>query len=128
LYFADELDRERLNIIRRVGLPMMPLETDMAYAAAASQTQRRHAMELHSKALAAMHDLELWLGIMRSVGHWRLDSDEWVAAAKLVESRRYQRAIDELEGLVVARMFELSKVNMSDTGTLRASLGLFYTN
>ncbi|KAJ7918168.1 hypothetical protein B0H13DRAFT_2231314 [Mycena leptocephala] len=112
---------ERLDIIRRVGLPMMPVETDATYAAAASQTrrietQRRHAMELHSKALAAVHDLELRLGIVGSVGRWRPDSDEWVAAAKLVESRRYQRAIDELEGLVVARMFELSKVNMSDTG------------
>ncbi|KAJ7729134.1 hypothetical protein B0H16DRAFT_1330589 [Mycena metata] len=34
----------------------------------------------------------------------------------MVKNRRYQRAIDALEGLVVARMFELSKVNMSDTG------------
>ncbi|KAF8341085.1 hypothetical protein F5887DRAFT_1062512 [Amanita rubescens] len=30
--------------------------------------------------------------------------------------RRYQRALDILEGLVVARIFELSKMNMSETG------------
>jgi hypothetical protein len=34
----------------------------------------------------------------------------------MVSSRRYQRALDQLQGLVVARMFELSKVNMSGTG------------
>ncbi|KAJ7789588.1 hypothetical protein B0H14DRAFT_3094898 [Mycena olivaceomarginata] len=77
------------------------------------ETQRRHAMEVHSKTLAAVHDLEIRLGIAT---RWRPGDAEWVAAAKMLGKRRYQRALDELEGLVVARMFELSKVNMGDTG------------
>jgi len=34
----------------------------------------------------------------------------------MVGRRRYQRCLDSLEGLVVARMFELKKMNMSQTG------------
>lgn len=43
--------------------------------------------------------------------------DEWKQAAVLVSKRRYQRALDELEALVVSRMFELTKMNMAQTGT-----------
>jgi hypothetical protein len=98
----------------------MVAEAGEAYAVAAAQTQRietqrRHAMEVHSKTLAAIHDLEIRLGIAT---RWRPGDAEWVAATKMLGKRRYQRALDELEGLVVARMFELSKVNMGDTGKL----------
>ncbi|KAJ7150768.1 hypothetical protein C8R46DRAFT_1166724 [Mycena filopes] len=93
-------------------------EKHTSYAAAASQTrrietQRRHALEVHSKTLAAVHDLEVRLGIER---RWCDDGDDWIRVAAMAKNRRYQRAIDALEGLIVARMFELSKVNMSDTG------------
>ncbi|KAJ7019155.1 hypothetical protein C8F04DRAFT_1276622 [Mycena alexandri] len=109
---------ERVKIITRVGLPMMPVETDATYTAAASQTrrietQRRHAIEVRDKALAVVEDLEIRLDIAR---RWEDDGDNWIRVAKMAKNRTYQRAIDALEGLVVARMFELSKVNMSDTG------------
>jgi hypothetical protein len=77
------------------------------------ETQRRHAIELHSKTLAAVQDLEVRLDIS---ARWTAGDEQWVAAANMLGSRRYQRALDALEGLVVARMFELSKVNMADTG------------
>jgi len=47
---------------------------------------------------------------------WVPGSGEWEAAAKKVSIRQYQRCLDTLEGLVVARMFELTKMNMSQTG------------
>jgi hypothetical protein len=43
-------------------------------------------------------------------------SAEWRAASELVGRRRYQRCLDNLEGLIVSRMFELTKMNMSQTG------------
>lgn len=97
---------------------MMPVETDATYTAAASQTrrietQRRHAIEVRDKALAVVEDLEIRLDIAR---RWEDDGDNLIRVAKMAKNRTYQRAIDALEGLVVARMFELSKVNMSDTG------------
>ncbi|KAJ7113683.1 hypothetical protein C8R43DRAFT_1091391 [Mycena crocata] len=77
------------------------------------ETQRRHALELHGKSLAVVQDLEYRL---RITPRWVHGSSEWEATEKLVQNRRYQRALDHLEGLVVARMFELTKVNMSGTG------------
>lgn len=53
---------------------------------------------------------------MNITSRWEPESVEWKAAADKVVKRRYQRCIDNLEGLVVARMFELSKMNMSQTG------------
>ncbi|KAJ7244802.1 hypothetical protein B0H12DRAFT_1073675 [Mycena haematopus] len=109
---------ERLDVSRNVATPFIPAETEATYGAAAAQTrrietQRRHALEIYGKTLDAVQDLEVRLDIK---ARWKPGDEDWVAAAALVEKRRYQRAIDELEGLVVARMFELSKVNMSDTG------------
>ncbi|KAJ7751846.1 hypothetical protein B0H14DRAFT_3096830 [Mycena olivaceomarginata] len=77
------------------------------------ETKRRHAFEVATKSLGAVQELELKLGIAT---RWEPGSEAWVKAAKMVSSRRYQRALDQLQGLVVARMFELSKVNMSGTG------------
>ncbi|KAG1840303.1 hypothetical protein DFJ58DRAFT_718410 [Suillus subalutaceus] len=40
-------------------------------------------------------------------------------AGRLVANRKYQRALDRLEGLVVARIFELAKMNRAGTGALQ---------
>ncbi|KAJ7713835.1 hypothetical protein B0H14DRAFT_3523213 [Mycena olivaceomarginata] len=77
------------------------------------ETQQRHAYELVSKSLAAVQDLELRLGI---ASRWVAGDEDWSKAAEMVSKRRYQRALDQLQGLVVARMFELCKMNMSGTG------------
>ncbi|KAJ7688290.1 hypothetical protein B0H17DRAFT_896851, partial [Mycena rosella] len=69
----------------------------------AIETWRRHAMELVSKMLEAVHDLE----------RWEPGTDKWEAAAMMVGRRRYQHALDELESLIVAWIFELSKVNLT---------------
>jgi hypothetical protein len=48
--------------------------------------------------------------------HWAPRSPECHEAAKLLHMRKYQRALDVLEGLVVAHVFELSKMNHSLSG------------
>ncbi|KAJ7018839.1 hypothetical protein C8F04DRAFT_1214492 [Mycena alexandri] len=110
--------QERLDAIMGVETPFIPAPQDATYAQAAAQTrriemQRRHATEIRDKTLAGVQDLEIRLG---GGPRWVPEDEEWVKAAAMLRNRRYQRALDELEGLVVARMFELSKVNMSDTG------------
>jgi len=77
------------------------------------ETARRHALENNMKHLQAAQMLEKK---MNTRERWRPGSLEWEAAAAKVVMRRYQRCIDILEGLVVARMFELTKMNMSQTG------------
>ncbi|KAL0570014.1 hypothetical protein V5O48_011944 [Marasmius crinis-equi] len=49
-------------------------------------------------------------------GRWRRGSEEWMGAEKLVNEAAYRKALDRLEGLVVARIFELSKMNVAGTG------------
>ncbi|KAJ7467356.1 hypothetical protein B0H11DRAFT_2306441 [Mycena galericulata] len=77
------------------------------------RTQRRHALELREKAIAAVQDLELRLEVET---RWVAGCEKWEAAAGLVSRCRYQRALDHLEGLIIARMFELGKCNLSGTG------------
>jgi hypothetical protein len=76
-------------------------------------TARRHTRETHDKNLRVVQQMEMKMGI---VIRWAPDSLEWKAAAEKVTMRRYQRCLDSLEGLIVARMFELTKMNMSQTG------------
>ena len=82
---------------------------------ASAETARRHALELQKRDLAAVQILENKLNIAQ---RWEQGSFEWQAAAEKVMMRTYQRSIDILEGLVVARMFELTKMNRSQTGMI----------
>ncbi|KAJ7867007.1 hypothetical protein B0H14DRAFT_3084169 [Mycena olivaceomarginata] len=119
--FETWLEKEkmsRLNDIRANGLPFMEVAPGASYSAAAGQmqqieTQRWHATEMVSKMLATMPDLELWLGITK---RWERDGAEWTMTALMITNHHYQCTLNELEGLVVAWMFELSKVHMADTG------------
>ena len=81
----------------------------------AIETTRRHAIEMHEKDLIAVHLMEKRLNICV---RWGPEGEEWKAAAERVSMRQYQRCLDSLEGLVVARMFELTRMNMSQTGKL----------
>jgi len=77
------------------------------------ETGRRHALELRDKDLQIVQLLEKTLGIVQ---RWEPGSPDWQRAGKLVAERKYRKALDALEGLVVARIFELTKMNMSQTG------------
>jgi hypothetical protein len=70
---------------------------------------------MHEKDLVAVHLMEKRLNIGV---RWGPESEEWRAAADRVSMRQFQRCLDSLEGLVVARMFELTRMNMSQTGKL----------
>ena len=72
-----------------------------------------HAQENYEKDLKAVQELEGHLGISH---RWVPEDEEWQAAACLVANQKYQRALDNLEQLVVSRIFELSKMNQSGTG------------
>ncbi|KAF7329329.1 hypothetical protein MKEN_00194100 [Mycena kentingensis (nom. inval.)] len=77
------------------------------------ETERRHAIETRDKALATVQDLERRNGIE---ARWTPEMEEWQKAAELVAERKYRRALDAVQGLVISRLLELSKVNMSGTG------------
>ncbi|KAJ6524845.1 hypothetical protein DFH09DRAFT_1250792 [Mycena vulgaris] len=76
-------------------------------------TARRHAQESYDRALADVQESERKMEIDP---RWMMDSKEWEDAAFLVSRRQYRLSIDQLEALVLKRMFELTKMNMSGTG------------
>lgn len=61
-----------------------------------------------------VEDLEAKLGIEE---RWNEDTEEWKRVDRSLAEVAFDQAIDRLEGLVVARMFELSKMNQAGTGT-----------
>lgn len=90
-----------------------------------TETARRHCLENHAKDLNAVQALELKLGIQQ---RWQPGSTEWQNAGRLVAMRRYQKALDTLEGLIVAQMFEFAKMNRSQTGEYAGQLhSLFHS-
>ncbi|KAG1825232.1 hypothetical protein DFJ58DRAFT_719998 [Suillus subalutaceus] len=74
-------------------------------------------LENFEKDLQVVQDLESKLGVAQC---WVPDTPEWEDAGRLIAKRKYQRALDALEGLVVARIFELTKLNRSGTAICSA--------
>jgi hypothetical protein len=62
-----------------------------------------------------VEDYEVRLGVEI---RWTPDNSEWEEAAEKLRKREYQRALDHVERLLVSRIFELSKMNLSQTGNL----------
>ena len=77
------------------------------------ETRLRHAQESYDRILLAVQAIEVKLQVQT---RWVQTSDEYKAAETLFRHRYYQRCVDELEGLVVSRIFELTKMNMAQTG------------
>ncbi|KAI6027273.1 hypothetical protein BKA83DRAFT_4576942 [Pisolithus microcarpus] len=78
-----------------------------------NETVRRHAQENYDKDLLVVQELERKLNISQ---RWVPEDKEWQNAGRLVANREYRRALDNLESLVVARLFELTKMNRAGTG------------
>lgn len=55
---------------------------------------------------------------------WTADSAEYVNVTEFIQRRKYLKAVDTLEALVVQRLFELTKMNQSGTGTLMYSVAI----
>ncbi|KAE9403701.1 hypothetical protein BT96DRAFT_990133 [Gymnopus androsaceus JB14] len=70
-------------------------------------------MENERKLIADCQALEWRLKIK---DRWVEGSDEWQSAKKMVKEATYQKALYELEGLLVAWMFEMTRLNVAGTG------------
>ena len=87
----------------------------------------------HTKDQARLRQVarDAWEGVLflqgkleRMEGHldvgiqWTRESAEYLHASEYLQRRTYQCAVDKLEGLVVQRLFELTKANVSQLGTV----------
>ncbi|KAG1749265.1 hypothetical protein EDB19DRAFT_2022684 [Suillus lakei] len=74
----------------------------------------RHATEHQLQVqINIIEDLEIRLGVSE---HWMPDHEEYVKALEYSCRRHFICAVEELESLVVQRLFELSKANLASTG------------
>jgi hypothetical protein len=103
----------KLDTAREIWQNLTPENPTAPASGASLETKRRHAIENRDKDLLVVQELEVKLDV---VVRWLPAHAEWKKAAILVGKRRYQRCLDDLEGLIVSRMFELTKMNMSQTG------------
>ncbi|TFK59396.1 hypothetical protein BDN72DRAFT_780810, partial [Pluteus cervinus] len=78
------------------------------------ERQQRQTIELRDNTLVAVHELENKLLILPS-HRWRPGSAQWVETQELLRKRNYQKCLDQLESLVVARLFEMAKMNLPQT-------------
>ncbi|KAF9060672.1 hypothetical protein BDP27DRAFT_1429783 [Rhodocollybia butyracea] len=77
------------------------------------ETKRRNKEENKRKLLADVHCLEEVLEVRE---RWLEGSEKWEEAKKAAKETTYRKALDKLEGLLVARVFEMSRLNVAGTG------------
>jgi hypothetical protein len=77
------------------------------------ETARTRGLDTLLTLQKAVQDLEAKLEIDQQ---WEPHSLEWIETQNMIDMQKYRRALDHLEGLVVARLFELMKAHQSGTG------------
>ncbi|KAF7330728.1 hypothetical protein MSAN_02445400 [Mycena sanguinolenta] len=78
-----------------------------------SQVARRHAIEQWNRDMEQVQDLETKLNVSQQ---WTSDSPEWASMVKVIKDFRYQEALDQIEKIIVERLFEMTKIHQSGTG------------
>jgi hypothetical protein len=79
------------------------------------ETDRRYLAEKRDELLLEVVEMECKLGIeMR----WTPASLEYQDALRYSTTRKYHQALDKLQKLVIQRLFELQKLNLSSTGAV----------
>ena len=79
------------------------------------ETKHRLAIKLHEKCVKELVEMEVGMGIAKQ---WDLTSPKYQETLGYLSTRRYQRALEELQQLVIQRLFKLHKMNLSATGEL----------
>ncbi|KAJ7852886.1 hypothetical protein B0H14DRAFT_3656102 [Mycena olivaceomarginata] len=78
-----------------------------------SNVARRHAIEQRNRDIELVEDLEQKLGVET---RWTSNSPQWTATDAALKKHKYLDALDEIEQIILARLFEMTKVHQSGTG------------
>jgi hypothetical protein len=78
-----------------------------------AEVARRHGKEKMDKDLEIVQELEDRLEIS---DRWTVDSPQWAPTVLELKKQKYRQALDAMELLIVERIFELTKMNQSQTG------------
>ncbi|KAL0564021.1 hypothetical protein V5O48_018033 [Marasmius crinis-equi] len=123
----EALEKRYYKVLREIGECKEKLESSRSVFQAWQPDQQndsdlrklertlRNQQELELKLMRDIQDLEAHLGIERE-NRWLVGSAEWVRVGLIIAEEDYRRALETLEALVVARIFELAKLNLAGTG------------
>ncbi|KAG1788605.1 hypothetical protein EV424DRAFT_1356054 [Suillus variegatus] len=97
--------------------------TNFTHTSGLNAASRHHSKAFEGNYAAALRRYELQLNVVADFEHrhdiqqrWTPECPEYVMALKYFHEHRFVHAVEELEGLVVQRLFELSKANLAGTG------------
>ncbi|KAJ7179809.1 hypothetical protein C8R43DRAFT_1117160 [Mycena crocata] len=85
---------------------------------------KQHAKEKLERDIETVEELEDLLVITE---RWTTASLKWIETTVEIKKRKYQQALDALELLIVERIFELTKMNQSQTGYKIAAIDRYNT-
>jgi hypothetical protein len=77
------------------------------------ETERRYADERRQAILKDVVEMEVKLAITT---RWQPSSSEYINAVQYLGRRKYEKALDHLQKLVVQRLFKLHRMNQSRNG------------
>lgn len=89
------------------------LSQDKRTMSLAREAERKAALRKLQLAINVADDLERRMDITE---RWTPQCDQYKSAAAYLQNRQFIRIVDKLEGLVVQRLFELSKSHLAGTG------------
>lgn len=89
--------------------------SQLASATNQREKRRRLARERYHSAQHDVIQMEVRIGIAR---RWEPTDPEYRETQKYIRERKYHRALDKVHQLVVQRLFELQRMNISGLGTL----------
>lgn len=101
---------ERLELARLVWVGYKPTERDQTNTL---ETKVQNEQENQRKLIADIQALEGKLEIFMC---WTSECTEWRDAEKSVVEASYWKALDKLEAMLVAQIFEMSRLNIAGTG------------
>lgn len=78
------------------------------------ESERRYTQERRDQLLRQVLELEVQMGIAK---RWTPDTQEYSETARYIHERQYHQAINRLQRLVIQRLFELHRLNLSGIGT-----------
>ncbi|KAG1812026.1 hypothetical protein EV424DRAFT_1473620 [Suillus variegatus] len=93
--------------------PDSGLSQDALHATKQGHAVRRATERRLQVQISVVEDIEDRMGV---VTRWSPQSRKYIDSLEYSQKRRFIRAVEDLEGLVVQHMFELSKANLASTG------------
>ncbi|KAG1877380.1 hypothetical protein F4604DRAFT_1880377 [Suillus subluteus] len=118
LYFAEAMYGRLTSVPFMTYTPANFTPTSGLNAAA-----RNSSRAFESEHASALRKYELQLNVVEDFEHRHSITERWLPhdpryaeAARYTQERQFIRSVEELEGLVVWRLFELSKANLAGTG------------